>query len=144
MNKKIILFYVCDVMLILISLVSIFLYDNYLYEYLDFGLDYFFVIMIIAAVAVGIGATFSFVIQKATKKEISFNTSFVYTFRVLAVLSGVISFLFFVNAYFLSSSWASMGYFVFGLIGLYIFGFSLLFLFGFFVIRKIKDKRKSR
>lgn len=145
MNKNIVKFYIIDVLLFLISLVSIFLYDNYLCAYLYLDISIFFWMLSIATVVIGIGATFSFIIQKVKKKEISFKISFLYTFRLIAVLSGFFSILFFVlglvSYYFDSSSWTFFGYFIFGVTGLYIYIW-FFFVMSPFVFCNRKNKGK--
>lgn len=131
-------FYICDIALFLLSIGFIKLYDAFLYEYMDFWFEGLAMVLTIASIVIGVGASIAFIIQKLCRKKIEFHKSFKYTFIVIAILSGLVGAILFLYAYFvLYNGWDAFACFVFGIIGLGISGISLAVLVIYYIARKV-------
>lgn len=141
---KIVKFYICDVVLFLLSIGFIKLFDACLYEYIDFWFEDFAIVLVIASAAIGVGASISFIAQKLCKKKIEFHRSFKYTFLLLAILSGLIGVGLFAYACFiLKGGWDALGCCIFAVISFYISGISLAVLFVYYIVRGFKRGRSK-
>lgn len=134
---KVIKFYICDIVLFLLSIGFIKLYDAFLYEYMDFWFECLAYALVIASAIIGIGASIAFIIQKLCKKKIEFHKSFKYTFIVISILSGLVGAMYCVYACFiLKGGWDALGCIIVGIIGLGISGISLAVLVIYHIARK--------
>lgn len=134
---KIVKFYMCDIAVFLLSIGFIKLYDAFLYEYLDFWLEGFAMVLTIASVVIGVGASIAFIIQKLFRKKIEFHKSFKYTFIVIAILSGLLGALLFAYAYFdLVSGWDALGCVIVAVLGLGISGIAIATLVIYSIAKK--------
>lgn len=130
-------FYICDVALFLFSIGFIKLYDAFLYEYIDFWVESLAMVLTVASVIIGVGASIAFIIQKLCKKKIDLHKSFKYTFIVIAILSGLAGALFFAYAIFiLKGGWDALGCIIVGIIGLGISGIAIVVLVTYYIARK--------
>lgn len=130
-------FYICDIALFLLSIGFIKLYDAFLYEYLDFWFEGLAMILTVASIVLGVGASIAFIIQKLCRKKIDLHKSFKYTFIVIAVLSGLAGALFCAYAIFiLKGGWDALGCMVVGIFGLGISGIAIAVLVIYYIARK--------
>lgn len=130
-------FYICDIALFLLSIGFIKLYDAFLYEYLDFWFEGLAMVLTVASIVLGVGASIAFIIQKLCKKKIDLHKSFKYTFIVIAVLSGLAGALFCAYAVFiLKGGWDALGCMIVGIFGLGISGISIAVLVIYHIVRK--------
>ena len=140
---KIIKFYICNIVLFLISICFIKLYDTFLYDYIDFWFKGFAVVLIIAPTEMGVGVSIALVIQKLCKNKIEFHKSFKYTFIVISVLSGLVGAILFAYAYFdLVSGWGALGYILTGILGLGISGIAIAILVIYYIFKKFIANHK--
>lgn len=130
-------FYICDIALFLLSIGFIKLYDAFLYEYIDFWVESLAMVLTVASVIIGVGASIAFIIQKLCKKKIDLHKSFKYTFIVIAILSGLAGALFCAYAIFiLKGGWDALGCIIVGIIGLGISGIAIVVLVTYYIARK--------
>lgn len=121
----------------MLSIGFIKLYDIFLYEYIDFWVESLAMVLTVASVVIGVGASIAFIIQKLCKKKIDLHKSFKYTFIVIAILSGLAGALFCAYAIFiLKGGWDALGCIIVGIIGLGISGIAITVLVTYHIARK--------